>query len=82
MNRKITSAGSEIAKAFLLCESAAAMEYASTVLVLEYRFWGTRTRNPWYSVSTRRSMYSVLEGQCTRYSVKKRAEYMSTFGFR
>ena len=30
--------------------------------VLEYHFLGTRTRNPWYSVSTRtqRSMYSVL----------------------
>ena len=50
------------------------MEYSSTVLVLEYHFWGTRTRNPWYSVSTRtrRSMYSV----------KKSAEYTSTFGFR
>ena len=24
----------------------------------------------------------VLEGQCTRYSVKKSAEYTSTFGFR
>ena len=38
------------------------MEYSSTALVLEYHFWGirTRTRNPWYLVSTRRSMYSVL----------------------
>ena len=42
--------------------------------VLEYHFWGTRTRNPWYSVNTRtrKSMYSV----------KKSAEYTSTFGFR
>ena len=40
----------------------AVMEYPSTVLVLEYHFLSTRTRNPRYSVGTRtrRSMYSVL----------------------
>ena len=61
-------------------EVQAVLEYASTVLVLEYNsstiFWvlvlvlgtpGTR-------------LVLVLEGQCTRYSVKKRAEYTSTFG--
>ena len=37
------------------------MEDSNTALVLEYHFWGTRTRNPWYSVST----VLVLEGQCT-----------------
>ena len=39
------------------------LEYCIRTLVrLEYHFWGTRTRNPWCSVSTRtrRSMYSVL----------------------
>ena len=58
------------------------LEYSSTVLVLEYNsstiFWvlvlvlgtpGTR-------------LVLVLEGQCTRYSVKKSAEHASTFGLR
>ena len=54
------------------------MEYSSTVLVLEYHFWSTRTCNPCYSVSR----LLVLEGQYTRYLVKKSAEYTSSFGFR
>ena len=59
----------------LLFTSDGVLEYCThTRLLLEYRFWGTRTRNPWYSVSTRtrRSMYSV----------KKSVEYTSTLGFR
>ena len=31
------------------------LEYcARTRVLLEYHFWANRTRNPWYSVSTRR----------------------------
>ena len=52
-----------------------ACRYSSTVL--EYHFWGRLL-----VLATRGTrLVLVLEGRCTRYSVKKSAEYTRTFGF-
>ena len=56
------------------------MEYSSTVLVLEY--YSNTTFGVLVLAIPGTRLVLVFEGQCTRYSVKKSAEYTSTFGFR
>ena len=54
--------------------------YSSTVLVLES--YSSTTLGELVLAIPGTRLVLVLEGQCTWYSVKKSAEYTSTFGFR